>query len=377
MTRRKQPLTFSAYLEACQNSHKKSRRKKEMKMMASVDWHGKYKTANEAKAHIKHDSREKTEDYANKHIDRSRSHLNFSMLGRSYEERCRIYDETIEDVKNNLPDETYTVKKTGKTTTRRRKLRANAVTLVSLETPAPSELKEEDRKSWFTAVHNIISENLGIDEKYILDSDVHVDEIHVYTDPVTNEDIESRAHMHTKFIPVTKDGRLCAKEICSKENIININNEIHEMTMRDYGIDFMIGGSKNGKTVETLKAESEIARFKKENAELEEENEYLKESISRKSKRNIELVGSNAKLEAKNIELKTELLENSLMKSHEKHDELYSYFAEYQRKIEEQIKNGEIIPDEKPLSMSERIAMLKGLSIDDMDVSDEYDPEYH
>lgn len=208
--------------------------------MASVNWE-KYKTAIEVKAHIRHNEkqcREQTKEHNNQHIDKTKSCYNYSLLHRSYEERCKIYDDIIADIQTHS-------KKT---------LRKDAVTCLSLETAVPEQLSEDKIQAWFLSYHRILCNFFG--QQNILDTDVHFDEQHEYIDPETHKKTMSRVHAHTLIVPCTSDRRLCCKEISSRKNIVELNRQIEEMSQREYGVQFNNGKTARKKSVEQLKAES-------------------------------------------------------------------------------------------------------------------------
>lgn len=251
--------------------------------MASVKWdRGKYKGAGEAKAHFGHnekDRRMQTKEHSNKDIDPTRTPLNFSVVGRSYEERCQMYDRAIAEA----------------ATHSKRKLRADAVTCLGLITPAPAELQEEQCAEWFRKVHGIMVDMFGAEN--VIDTDVHYDELHGFLNPDTVEWDMSRIHAHTNVIPRTPDGRLCCKEIYTRENCIKLNERIEEMTQRDYGIKFMTGEKTKGKkTVEQLKAESLQAAWDEEQRAVEHRHALVVKN-SELHKRNEELRAENDELQ--------------------------------------------------------------------------------
>lgn len=248
--------------------------------MASVSWENKYKGATESKAHFRHnekDERYRTKVHKNSHIDKSKTYLNFSVIGRSYGERCEMYDKAVEDYeKNHVTIETYEIKSgrgKGKTCTRKKGgLRKDAVTCVGLEVPVPKDLPRNKMHDWFLDVHNLICDVVG--EENVIDSDCHFDETHEYYDPDEKEWVMSREHMHTNFLPITSDGRFCCKEICNIKNITKLNNAIEKMSREKYGVKFMTGEKKTrNKSVEELK---NISREAQEKLVREAEREKTK-----------------------------------------------------------------------------------------------------
>mgnify|MGYP004493565281 CR=1 FL=1 len=208
--------------------------------MASVNWE-KYKTTIEVKAHIRHNEkqcREQTKEHNNQHIDKTKSCYNYSLLHRSYAERCKMYDDIIADIQAR----------------NKKALRKDAVTCLSLETAVPEQLPEDKIQAWFLSYHKILCNFFGIEN--IIDTDVHCDEQHEYIDPETHKKTMSRVHSHTLIVPRTSDKRLCCKEISSRKNIIELNRQIEEMSQREYGVQFNNGKTARKKSVEQLKAES-------------------------------------------------------------------------------------------------------------------------
>ena len=296
--------------------------------MASVNWQ-KLKTATEVKAIMRHneqDKRQQTGEHSNPDIDRSRTHLNFSVEGRSYADRCKMYDDAIADAAQHS----------------KRKLRADAVTCLALCTTMPDGLTDEQALDWFTRVHELMCEQFGASN--VLDTDVHMDEIHEYYDSDKDEVVKSRPHAHTAVIPRTSDGRLCCKEVSSRSSIMALNTAIEDMTQREYGVHFMTGECKKGKSVERCKAESVIAAQNEEqraithrhelvekNAELNKRNMALSEELKKQNER-LEKVKESAAEIGKMISIKQHNFEHNK----EKHEKMLLLRSEeINRRIEE------------------------------------------
>lgn len=212
--------------------------------MASTNWE-KYKGGGEAKAHFHHnsqDTRLQTRKHKNPDIDRSRTHLNFSILGLSYDERCEKYDKAIDDYKSKFCKD--------------KAMRKDAVTCLGLESSVPKEIAGDDVKcaAWCRDLYQVYCDAFGAEN--IIDMDVHFDEIHDYYDPETKKMETSRAHAHANIMPFTVDGRLCCKEIFTRGNMMKLNNAIEAMTMQKYGCHYMTGEPARKKSVEQLKQES-------------------------------------------------------------------------------------------------------------------------
>ncbi|MCM1330255.1 MAG: plasmid recombination protein [Ruminococcus sp.] len=248
--------------------------------MASINWM-KARTAEEVKALLRHDEREKreaTHEHSNFHIDKSRTYLNYSIIGRTYKERCEMYDKALEEAVAvaEANTEEYVIKKgknAGQVRKRKKgKLRKDAVTALNLYAPVPADLPQDDYENWFKAVHDIMTEFFG--EENVIDSDIHFDEVHEYFNTFTKEWTFSRVHMHTMVVPRTADGRLCCNEIFTRQNCIKLNNLVEEMTRREFGVAFNTGEEPHRETVEALKSKS----FKEETKLFEELNRKKNET---------------------------------------------------------------------------------------------------
>lgn len=273
--------------------------------MASVAWL-KVKSAEEAKALLKHDERNKreaTKVHRNLHIDKSKTHLNRSVIGRTYKERCDMYDDAVHSAEAVLANsvETYVPKSgknAGKTMQRKKsKLRKDTVSMLNLYTPTPKDLPEEKQLEWFIKVHNIIVSFFRIEN--VIDSDIHFDEVHEYYDPVLKEWTLSRVHMQTSVLPITEDGRLCCNDIFTRENCTKLNTLVEEMTQREFGIAFNTGETPRKETVEDLKSKSyaaELALFNELEAKIADSKKQLEDLNTKISDRKEHLEQLNTEI---------------------------------------------------------------------------------
>lgn len=212
--------------------------------MASVNFK-KIKTAGEAKAIFRHcdeDERLKHE-HENQQIDKSKTGLNSSIPG-GYKKLCNRYDTRIKEL-DSLPSANK---------------RKDRVTLMSLEFPVPKDLPRDNYLSWFLATNRIIKDKYG--DENVLGFHQHYDEEHEYMHPETQEMRMSRVHEHIYVVP-EHDGKLNCKWCSNRANMIDLNNRIHEMTVRDYGVEFMDGSKAKSKSeVNELKNASRQAELK-------------------------------------------------------------------------------------------------------------------
>lgn len=262
--------------------------------MASVNFsNGKHKGAVATKAQFRHsltDERMKCK-HKNGDIDLTRTHLNFSLYELGYQELCDKYDNRI-----NALDSTTNDNK-----------RKDRVTCFCLDVPAPKDLREQDCRVWFRMVANIMKEQYGNDN--LLEMVVHLDEKHIYKDPVSGEDVESRTHAHCYFTP-EHDGKINGKWFSSRGNINKLNNSIQAMTLRDFGIQFMDGSKKKSTDkVEDLKAKSlreEVKDLQTIKSKLKADNRELDSKICLKQDEYDKLQQSVASLEAEISDLKSQ-----------------------------------------------------------------------
>ena len=190
----------------------------------------------------------------NKHIDLDKCKYNFSILGLSYEERCKKYDERIAylDYHGN---------------TNKRKDR---VTAQCIEIPVPADLPRDRYREWFLRIAEMLRAKYG--EENFIDADIHYDEEHEYREPETKKLAVSRVHGHFMFVPEI-DGKLNCKQMTLRKNMKALNREVDVMTRDEFGCSFMSGKkTKSLKKVEELKQESENAELL---YQIEQEQEKL------------------------------------------------------------------------------------------------------
>ena len=249
--------------------------------MASVNFQ-KIKTAQEVKAKIRHDDMEKRleTNHKNLDIDKSKTHQNLVYFkDLNYEKVCKKYDDFLAK-HDKLPNANK---------------RKDRVTCVCLEIPTPDGLPPEEEDEFFYKVGNDLCEVYGKDK--LLQGYFHKDEQHKYYDPAKKKDVMSKNHATFRFMPFVKDedgnNRLLAKEFTSKAKIIEVNNKIHDMCLKEFGIPFNTGSKKKGKSVEELKRDT-LRTVK----QLEIQAETSKTDIIDKAKREAIRIANEIKSKA-------------------------------------------------------------------------------
>lgn len=222
--------------------------------MASVNWN-KVKTKQEVKGHLKHDFR-LNKNNSNEHIKAGVK--NVHAIGENYEKVVEKYDELIAINDNHVKGNK----------------RKDRVSLVELGYTIPDGI---DQMKALKVIHNAIVSTLtesGLDRDCVISHMLHLDERHYYTDK-HGEMQESQTHGHLKIVPLI-DGRLNAKELMSRKNMIDVNRNVNDAFEREFGFSYNTGNYKKGssKSVETLKMESESAEA------LFQANNLLKQVIN-------------------------------------------------------------------------------------------------
>lgn len=210
--------------------------------MASVDWK-KLKTGVSTKAMFRHDDMDKRlkSKHANVHIDKRRTPLNWQAC--DYEKACDRFDDRIKYL-----DEHGNANK-----------RKDRLLCVGLEVPLPEKLPASSNIAWVKRVLSIMYDFCG--KENVVGAYYHVDEVHEYKHTGKNEYVMSREHIHLYAVPEV-DGQLNGKAFMSRSRMKKINKLIHNMSLKEFGVEFMDGSQmKSLESVETLKFKSRAAEL--------------------------------------------------------------------------------------------------------------------
>lgn len=149
----------------------------------------KYKREN-LKGIYKHNER-KNKNYSNKNIDKTKSHLNYSL-----KEATMSYDKLFDEIKDS-----YHLKGQIKTVSN-----IACEYIITSDRKFFQEIGTEETKRYFKEAYNFVCNYKNLEEKYIMSANVHLD--------------EETPHMHLVFIPVVhtknKNGNSVDKVACSE-----------------------------------------------------------------------------------------------------------------------------------------------------------------
>ena len=186
-----------------------------------------------------HNERTKEEYASNPDIDKSRSHLNFHLL-----EPDRKYRAEAE----------RQIKDAGCRT------RSDSVRLVEALVTATPEFfkgkKKAEIKAYFQEALDFMQKHQSKDT--IISAVVHMD--------------EKTPHMHLSFVPLTEDGRLCAKEIVgNKKKLTQWQDRFWEHMVKKYpDLERGESASETGRDHIPPRVFKEMTRLTKQKAKLEE-----------------------------------------------------------------------------------------------------------
>lgn len=292
----------------------------------------------------RHNQRE-TEGHKNKDINNEKSHLNYDLH--------KDHDVSYKNEIKNILDKNYTGKKA---------IRKDAVvmtsTVISSDKAFFDRLGENETKRFFQEAYNKLKDIYGEDN--IISARVHMD--------------ETTPHMHLTAVPMTKDGKLSAKECVSRENLRRLQDEIPKhLQSKGFVIERGNENSQNKhveihefkkQTLEKLNKELEKDIKELENIKANLQNlkeiDYKKIPFSNTvtlKKQDFEKISSMAQ---KGIEYKHkyEVNKNELMWSKEKNISL-NKDVEFQRNRAETNINKNIYLNDKLKDMSSHIKNLE------------------
>lgn len=193
----------------------------------------------------KHVQRE-NEKYENLDVDLERSHLNYDLVNETPVNFNQIIDEKIE---NNY--------------TGTRKIRSDAIKhvdgIITSDKLFFDLQTQEKTNAFFEDAKTFLEEEYGKDN--LLYATVHMD--------------EKTPHMHYGVVPITKDGRLSAKEVVgNKKDLTNFQDRFNQY-MNDKGYDLQRGESKH----KTEREHQQVEHYKSQTKYHKHEHQKAKYSL--------------------------------------------------------------------------------------------------
>lgn len=189
-----------------------------------------------------------TRRYGNEEIHKERTHLNYNL--------CTNHNGKKDiDYLNELVEQSKHIN------------RKDVVKAVSICITLPTDFNgnAEEQKQFFKNCYEHFNSLYG--EKNCISSYVHLD--------------EKTPHMHYVFCPITKDNRLCAKEIIDKKELKIAHPRLEKYLRQkqpNLTINIMNDATRDGnKTVTELKRTTEIEKQKK----IEQETQIAKEKLKK------------------------------------------------------------------------------------------------
>ena len=213
------------------------------------------------RAILEHDTRTAEHEYKNPDIDKSRTHLNWSLIvadGMTAEERL---NKRLSEIK---------VQK-----------RRDVNVLCSWVVTLPEDVKKEDERKFFETVYSFLEQDVG-GTKNVISADVHYD--------------ESRPHLHFTFVPVVANTRkykktnkqpkytekCCADELLTRAYLKTFHERLDNyLSEREIKASIRTGKTTFNRSIAELKAET--AEKQKELSEIAENNAREAIEIHRKA----------------------------------------------------------------------------------------------
>lgn len=203
----------------------------------------------------KHVQRE-NKNYENKDIDLDKSHLNYDLVNHTVIDFNQKIDEKIEENYNG-----------------KRKIRTDAVKhvdgLITSDDEFFNHQSPEDTKQFFEQAKTFLEEEYG--KENLLYATVHMD--------------EKTPHMHYGVVPITKDGRLSAKEVVGNKKALTEFQDRFNTYINEQGYDLERGVSRQL----TNDQHDQVSRYK-------QKTEYHKQAYSHESEKLSHIKQENEKL---------------------------------------------------------------------------------
>lgn len=182
-----------------------------------------------------HDQRTKDVSHTNHDIDYARTNLNYDL----HNSNDIDFNKAVADRINSLK----------LTKTVRKDAIVMAQCLVTSDKPFFDKMTPEQTQKFFKDSYEFVKERYGAEN--IISAVVHMD--------------EATPHMHVNFVPVTEDGRLSAKTILNRMDLIKSHDDFFKVIGKPYGLE-------RGERSDDWKEHLSVAEFKKQTHQAELKN---------------------------------------------------------------------------------------------------------
>lgn len=120
--------------------------------------------------------------------------------------------------------------------------RKDLIVMVDWVVTAPKDLPEEERRQFFESTYAFLRDRYGVEN--VISAWVHNDEV--------------TPHIHFAFVPVTKDNRISAKDVITRNELKIFHGELQQHLERELGHDVNV---QNEATKEGNKSIAELKRL--------------------------------------------------------------------------------------------------------------------
>lgn len=244
-------------------------------------------TAGSVKGIEIHDRREKEISHTNPDIDHARSDQNYDLCPAQNQDFCKAVKERIDqlDLKKAVRKDAVVMAQVLVTSDAQffvdlkeqtkaqmtEAYAAAAYTTYNSDVPfMESEISQvvestpDHTYEFFQQAYNFLADRYGHDN--VISATVHMDEM-------------GAPHMHFNFVPVTPDGRLCAKEVLTRKSLTEQQTAFHEQVGQKYGLlrGEPKSSGKRRKHMETAEYKAYMDTMQKAAEKASEAERHLKE----------------------------------------------------------------------------------------------------
>lgn len=197
-----------------------------------------------------HDQREKDHSNTNPDIDFTRSSLNYNLHTDEHVIYRRAVNDRIAEL--DLPRAV------------RKDATVMAQVMVTSDTTFFDKLDPMEQRRFFQTAYDFMGSRYG--RENIISAEVHMD--------------EKTPHMHLSFVPVTPDGRLCAKEVFKPSEYHDLQTAFHaRMTAAGYDLERGVTRDEKRQHYETQEYKAMTAQERAQDAQkAQQEAEKAKDS---------------------------------------------------------------------------------------------------